>query len=91
MTVKSESSDLYLPPEIWLLIASYASTGDLRRLVQTSSKLQKLLMENKNIWMDAFKREGKYLESYQYFPLSIILNAQKHRMIAPMFLPGCYK
>jgi hypothetical protein len=80
-----------LPSELWVLIGGYLSTADLRRLALASKKIHDAMMGHKQIWMVALKREGKYLDSYAYFPLSVILQAQKQRMVAPMFLSGCYK
>jgi hypothetical protein len=89
MSAKSESPRL--PAEIWQLIGSHLSTADLRRLAQTSKQIHQALMNNKEIWMDAFKKEDKYLNSYAFFPLARILKGQKHRMVEPLFLSGGYR
>ena len=80
----------WLPDEIWQLIGGYLPTTDLRRLVQVSRKIHKTLMY-KPIWVNALKREGKYLASYTYLDLSTILLCQRENKTLPFYRSGCYK
>jgi len=80
MTTELDNPMLLFPAEIWLHIAGSLSTKELRQLVQTTTKLHQVLMSNKEVWMAAIKREGKYLEFYGYLPLSTILHGQKYQL-----------
>jgi len=80
MTTELDNPLLLFPAEIWLLIAGNSSTKDLRRLVQTSTKLHQVLLSKKEVWMALYRREGKYRDFWVDLPLTTILHGQKYQL-----------
>ena len=78
MTTELGNSLSLFPEKIWLLIAGNSPTHDLRQLAQTSTQLHQLLMSKKEVWMAAYRREGKYREFWADLPLTTILDGQKY-------------
>ena len=86
MSIPLQMGGSCLPKELWQIISKDLSVKELGRLSQVSKGIHHAVMTARAPWIEALKREGKYVNAFDYFPLRVVLNAQKKNMLAPQFL-----